>query len=648
MMDPRELNKEIPRAKKTMGFNRHHLNHLRKVYSGFTPYPVSKPSEKIWSPVNECSANTPEATPSNQSTDSVSNNPQIPSTVPLLHTYDDQIATEEPMIVADVLSSAPHFSNEDQSVTVETEEESAYSALLVKIETLKKFRIAPIKQPSTVSSEVMAPNKDVHDTGGHGTERAKQESDLLETTLEMKICGTANERWMRLEKVVQLVVTEHFTVFEKNLQELRGRMMKIERTIKEQTQIRRLARQLQMPKEELISGSVSMVDATPATEPKSPSTPATASTPTQGPSCSDASNPKNPDGLPAEQNSCQTNSEDALDSHLMAPNLPMDTVPGNVPMSVRPAPQPCMAQPVTCPPSHSCPAQPEGHGQCRQDTLARHPHNPQNVLSSLAAVASDSFPGSQLLLQATAQAAQRPDAYPLMSFPHAGPGYRTPVLSPTTAAPLSGGLAALPVAGTRMSPTVHPPGERDDSKVGGDGGDSAGAGAVDGANNSCEGKRYIEPEGSASVDAFTCIKVPGPGNLKSAFALNLPPTLPHLASLHCLDQLPRDALWTPVPGQPVLTIASLPSQKVLELTWTMPVGDRAALERVHSYHLFACPLTSSLAPQQLAWKNIGVVRAETLPMTCRFTTIQANCKCFFAVCAQDIYNRFGPFSRPCI
>ncbi|XP_076121528.1 uncharacterized protein LOC143102048 [Alosa pseudoharengus] len=631
-MDPRGLNKEIPNAKKTIEINRHHLKQLRKVLSDFTPYPVSKPSEKIWAPEKECLANTPEATASNQSTDSVSHDPQIPSSVPLLHTYAP-ISEEEPMIDADVPPFTPHFSNESQPVTVESEEESTYSALLVKIEMLKKIRIAPIKQPGPV---LMAPNKDdkdVHDTGGHGIESAKEEGDLLETKLEFKINETANEPWMRLEKVVKLVVAEHLTVFEKNLQELYGRMMKIEMAIKEQTQIHKLSRELQMAKEDLISRNVSMVD---ANEPTPLSTPATASTPTQGPS--DVSNPEKPGGLPAEQSSCQTNSKDVLDSHLTTPNLPMYSATGNFPFSVRPAPQPCMVQPVTCPPSHSCSDQPGGHGQYQQDTLAGHPHNAQNVLSSLAVMAADSFPASQLLLQATAQAAQRPDTYPRFGFSHAGPGSVTPVLYPTTAAPLSGGLAAPAVTGTLMSPTVHPPGDRDDNICDSDGGG-------DGANDSHEGKYYIEPEESDSVDAFTHLKVSRPGNWKSSFAINPPPSLPRLASLLCLSQLPHDALWTPVPGQPVLSIC-LTNQKAVELTWSMPVEDRAALERVHSYHLFACPVTTSLAPQRLAWKNIGVVRAETLPMTYRLTDIQAGCKFFFAVCAQDIYTRFGPFSRP--
>ncbi|XP_041942547.1 activating transcription factor 7-interacting protein 2-like [Alosa sapidissima] len=461
-MDPRGLNREIPKAKKTIEINRHHLKHLRKVLSDFTPYPVSKPSEKIWAPEKECLANTPEATASNQSTDSVSHDPQIPSSVPLLHTYAP-ISEEEPMIDADVPPFTPHFSNESQPVTVETEEESTCSALLVKIEMLKKIRIAPIKQPGTVLMAPSKDDKDVHDTGGHGIESAKEEGDLLETKLEFKINETANEPWMRLEKVVQLVVAERLTVFEKNLQELYGRMMKIEMAIKEQTQIHKLSRELQMAKEDLVSKNVSMVD---ATEPTSLSTPATASTPTQGPS--DVSNSEKPGGLPAEQSSCQTNSK---------------------------------------------------------------------------------------------------------------------------------------------------------------------------------GKYYIEPEKSDSVDAFTHLKFSRPGNWKSSFAINPPPSLPRLASLLCLNQLPHDALWTPVPGQPVLSIC-LTNQKAVELTWSMPVEDRAALERVHSYHLFACPVTTSLAPQRLAWKNIGVVRAETLPMTYRLTDIQAGCKFFFAVCAQDIYTRFGPFSRP--
>lgn len=170
-MDPRDLYKEIPRAKKTMGLtNRQHLMHVRKALSGFRPiiapcYLASELSEKMWAPpTNQFPRHTAETT---------AHNP-------------DNLSTE---------------SDSDDSST----SSSVSDALLEKIEKLKKIRIAPIKQPNTVSSVTIAPkkdDKDAHDdTGGSGTGNGTEESDLLEAKLEVKISGTSSELWTRLEKV---------------------------------------------------------------------------------------------------------------------------------------------------------------------------------------------------------------------------------------------------------------------------------------------------------------------------------------------------------------------------------------------------------------------------------------------------------------
>lgn len=142
------------------------------------------------------------------------------------------------------------------------------------------------------------------------------------------------------------------------------------------------------------------------------------------------------------------------------------------------------------------------------------------------------------------------------------------------------------------------------------------------------------------------VKVPPSANRKSFFTLNPPPSLPRLASLLCPDQLPQEALQTPVPGQPNLRIVSLPGQMAVELTWSMPLEDPAALTHVHRYYLYACPVTTCPALQQVGWKSIGVFGSGTLPMTCRLSNIRPDCKFYFAVCAQDVFRRFGTFCKP--
>ena len=74
------------------------------------------------------------------------------------------MSKEEPTLNVDIPLSTPHVTNESRPVTVETEEESRNSALLLKIEALKKIRIAPIKQlsapvvttPNTVQSAAVS------------------------------------------------------------------------------------------------------------------------------------------------------------------------------------------------------------------------------------------------------------------------------------------------------------------------------------------------------------------------------------------------------------------------------------------------------------------------------------------------------------
>ncbi|XP_031428073.1 uncharacterized protein LOC105898702 isoform X2 [Clupea harengus] len=168
-MDPRELRKEVPRARKSMVItNRHQVKLLRRVLSQFTPYyPPSEaehcseaPEERL-APQNQ---NSPETTASDQLKDSVSHVPQVPSSVPLQLTVNAHMSKEEPTLNVDIPLSTPHVTNESRPVTVETEEESRNSALLLKIEALKKIRIAPIKQlsapvvttPNTVQSAAVS------------------------------------------------------------------------------------------------------------------------------------------------------------------------------------------------------------------------------------------------------------------------------------------------------------------------------------------------------------------------------------------------------------------------------------------------------------------------------------------------------------
>lgn len=109
-------------------------------------------------------------------------------------------------------------------------------------------------------------------------------------------------------------------------------------------------------------------------------------------------------------------------------------------------------------------------------------------------------------------------------------------------------------------------------------------------------------------------------------------------------RLPPEAASTSLPQKPHLKLARVQSQNGIVLSWSVLEVDRSCAS-VDSYHLFAYHEDpSATVPSQ--WKKIGEVKALPLPMACTLTQFVSGSKYYFAVCAKDIYGRFGPFCDP--
>ncbi|KAM3864752.1 activating transcription factor 7-interacting protein 1-like [Diretmus argenteus] len=110
-------------------------------------------------------------------------------------------------------------------------------------------------------------------------------------------------------------------------------------------------------------------------------------------------------------------------------------------------------------------------------------------------------------------------------------------------------------------------------------------------------------------------------------------------------RLPSEAAQTSPPQQPQLKL--VPSQTGIVLSWCVSETDRSCAT-VDSYHLYAFHqdnASSNNAAQQ-HWKKIGEVKALPLPMACTLTQFQSGSTYHFAVRAKDIYGRYGSFCEP--
>ncbi|KAL4658020.1 activating transcription factor 7-interacting protein 1 isoform X1 [Arapaima gigas] len=118
-----------------------------------------------------------------------------------------------------------------------------------------------------------------------------------------------------------------------------------------------------------------------------------------------------------------------------------------------------------------------------------------------------------------------------------------------------------------------------------------------------------------------------------------PPTAP--------ARLPAEAAHTSPPQQPMLKLARVQSQNGIVLSWSVAEPDHSCAA-VDSYHLYAYhqDQSASLSSSASQWKKIGEVKALALPMACTLTQFVSGSKYYFAVCARDVYGRFGPFCEP--
>ncbi|KAI1886752.1 hypothetical protein AGOR_G00199040 [Albula goreensis] len=134
-----------------------------------------------------------------------------------------------------------------------------------------------------------------------------------------------------------------------------------------------------------------------------------------------------------------------------------------------------------------------------------------------------------------------------------------------------------------------------------------------------------------------------PSKIRSANPNPPPHQFPPLPSLPPPPpRLPPEAGNTSVPQQPQLRLARVQSQNGIVLSWCVEEVDRTCAA-VDSYHLYAYHQDQA-GPSH--WKKIGEVKALPLPMACTLTQFVSGSTYYFAVCARDIYSRYGPFCEP--
>ncbi|KAG7491532.1 hypothetical protein MATL_G00004800 [Megalops atlanticus] len=145
---------------------------------------------------------------------------------------------------------------------------------------------------------------------------------------------------------------------------------------------------------------------------------------------------------------------------------------------------------------------------------------------------------------------------------------------------------------------------------------------------------------AASTNTGTPMSIPHP-------LVHQPPPLPSPAPPPA--RLPPEAAHSSPPQQPQLKLARVQSQNGIVLSWSVEEADRTCAA-VDSYHLYAYHQDHSgpagAASTQSQWKKIGEVKALPLPMACTLTQFVSGSTYYFAVCARDVYSRFGPFCEP--
>lgn len=114
-----------------------------------------------------------------------------------------------------------------------------------------------------------------------------------------------------------------------------------------------------------------------------------------------------------------------------------------------------------------------------------------------------------------------------------------------------------------------------------------------------------------------------------------------------LARLSTEALATNPPQQPQLKLGCVESQNGIVLSWCVSEANPKCAP-VSSYHLYAyhqeSPAGGAASTQN--WKKIGEVKALPLPMACTLTQFVSGSTYYFAVRAQDVHGRFGPFCEP--
>ncbi len=100
----------------------------------------------------------------------------------------------------------------------------------------------------------------------------------------------------------------------------------------------------------------------------------------------------------------------------------------------------------------------------------------------------------------------------------------------------------------------------------------------------------------------------------------------------------------PPPPKPFLKISKVKNGIVLSWNFTQSMAQHASVSTFQIYAYQENPSSTHQPVSSNLWKKVGDVKALPLPMACTLTQFQAGHRYHFAVRAQDVNNRIGPFS----
>ena len=143
---------------------------------------------------------------------------------------------------------------------------------------------------------------------------------------------------------------------------------------------------------------------------------------------------------------------------------------------------------------------------------------------------------------------------------------------------------------------------------------------------------------SPPIKSIRTVHIPLAAPMETSYPSKLTRPLPHFLSNNSEYDKYNSDFYRKLP--PKLHIVESQNENGVTLTWNATSNADSSL--VKSYQLFARELFGHKVGTM---KRMGVVEALPLPMSCNIDKLKFNIKYKFAVCAVDLYGRFGKMSN---